>query len=74
MYVRVSSDPADIGDAGKLVIGVYIEDILNGQSCAEYVTGCRMYDTLGLASGAGRLRGVEKLVDMDRRTNISHKG
>jgi len=60
MYVRVSGDPADIGDAGEPIIGVEIEHILNGQSRAEYVTGCRMYDTLRLARGAGRLQGIQK--------------
>ena len=26
-------DPADIGDTGEFVIGLEIEDILNGQGC-----------------------------------------
>jgi hypothetical protein len=57
MYVRVSGDPADIGGTGKLVIRVDIEDIFNSQGYAKEVPSRRMYETLGLACGAGRLQG-----------------
>ena len=65
VYVRVSSDPADIGRAGKPVIRVDIEDIFKCQSYAKDVPGCRMDETLGLACGAGRLQGIEKWIDED---------
>ena len=63
MYVRVSGDPADIGGTGKLVIRVDIEDIFDCQSYAKEVPACRMYETLGLACGAGRLQGIENWID-----------
>jgi len=49
-----------------------MEDILNGQSCAECVTCCRTCDTLMLARGAG-LQGVQKLVDKNGRINRKDK-
>lgn len=61
LYVRVSGDPADIGHAGEPVIGMEIEDILDGQRCAEYVPSRRVYDTLRLSRGTGGLQGVKEL-------------
>lgn len=60
LYVRVSRDPANIGHAGKLIIGVDIEDIFYSQGRTEQVTASRVYDTLRLARGAGRLRRVQR--------------
>jgi len=54
----VSSDPADIGHAGESVIGMDIEDIFEGQVCAKQVSGLRVYNTLWLARGTGRLQRV----------------
>ena len=72
LYVRVSSDPANISRASKPVIRVDIEDIFNCQSYAKDVPGCRMDETLGLACGAGRLKGFEKWIDEDEWVDISH--
>ena len=54
----MTGDPADIGHAGELVLGVNIKDILEGQGSSEKVTTSGVNDTLWLASGS---RGLEKL-------------
>ena len=55
--LRVTSDPTDIGHAPELVLGVDIEDVLDGQSGSEEVSACGVNNTFGLA---GRSRGLKK--------------
>ena len=54
---RVTSNPADIGHTGELVLGVDIEDVLEGQSSSEKVTTSGVNNTLWFTSGS---RGLEK--------------
>jgi hypothetical protein len=53
--VSVAGDPSDVGHAGELVLGVNIEDELDGKSSAEEVATGGVQNTLGLASRAGGL-------------------
>ena len=52
----MTGDPADISHAGELVLGVDIENVLEGQGSSEKVTASGMNDTLWLASGSGGLK------------------
>ena len=52
----MTGDPADIGHAGELVLGVDIEDVLEGQGSSEKVTTGGVNNTLWLASGSRGLR------------------
>lgn len=54
-HLRVASNPAEIGHAAKLIVGVHFEDILDGHGGTEKVATNGVHDTLGLASGAGSL-------------------
>ena len=54
--VGVASDPADVGHARKLVVGVDIEDVFDGHGGTEQVATRSVNDTLRLA---GRARGLE---------------
>jgi len=53
----VTSDPTDIGHTGEPVLGVDIENVLEGQGSAEEVTTGGVDDTLWLASGSRGLKG-----------------
>ena len=52
----MTSDPTDIGHAGKLVIGVNIEHIFYRQCSAEKIAASCVHDTFGFSGGAGGLR------------------
>jgi Ca2+-binding RTX toxin-like protein len=52
----VTGNPADIGHAGELVLGVDIEDVLDGQGSSEKVTSSGVNDTFWFASGSRGLR------------------
>ena len=49
------SDPANVGHASELVIGVNVKDVLDGQSSAKEVATSGVHDTLGLTGGSGSL-------------------
>jgi hypothetical protein len=68
----VSSDPADISQAGIPVIRMDIEDIFMRQGYTEQVPGRRMYDTFRLARRARRLQKIQKCAN-DALMNISHR-
>jgi hypothetical protein len=55
MDVRVTSDPADIGHARELVVGVNVKGVFDSHSSAKEVAAGRVYDTLGFAGRAGGL-------------------
>lgn len=46
----MTSNPSDIGHTSKLVFGVNIKDVLDGEQSTEEVSTSRVNDTLGLAS------------------------
>lgn len=51
----MTSDPANVGHASKLVIGVNVKDVLDSQSSAEKVATSGVHDTLGLTGGSRSL-------------------
>jgi hypothetical protein len=53
--LRVTSDPTDVGHAGKLVIRMDIKDVFNSKSSTEEITASRVHDTFRFASGTGSL-------------------
>ena len=55
--VRVTSDPANIGHAGELVLGVDIKHILDGQGGSEKVTSSGVDNTFWFTGGS---RGLEE--------------
>jgi len=59
---RVTGDPADIGHTSKPVLGVDIENVLEGQGSAEKVTPGGVDDTLWLASGPRGLKESRSVV------------
>ena len=54
--LRVARDPADISHASELVLGMDIEDVLEGQGSSEEVTSSGVNDTLWLAGGSRGLK------------------
>ena len=48
-------DPANVGHASELVIGVNVKDVFDGQSSAKEVATSGVHDTLGLTGGSGSL-------------------
>jgi hypothetical protein len=63
--LRVTSDPTDVGHASKLVIGMDIEDVLDGKRSAKKITGSCVYDTLWFTGGTGSL---SEMVRLDTET------
>jgi hypothetical protein len=54
--LRVAGDPADIGHTCELVLGVDIEDVLDGQRGSEKVFGGSVDDNLWLSGGSRGLK------------------
>jgi hypothetical protein len=52
----MTSNPSDIGHTSKLVFGVNIKDVLDGEQSTEQVSTSRVNDTLRLA---GRTRSLQ---------------
>ena len=66
--LRVTGDPTDISHAGEFILGVDIEDVLEGQGSFEKVTTSGVNDTLWLASGSGGpMRAGGKSIEGKRR-------
>lgn len=53
--LRVSRDPTNICHASKLIIGMHIEHIFNGQSRTKKVASGGMYDSFGFTCRARSL-------------------
>ena len=49
---RMPSYPSDISHTGIFVVGMEIEDVLDGDGCTKKVAGSGMYDALGLTCGS----------------------
>jgi hypothetical protein len=52
----VTGNPANVGDAGIPVLGMDIEDVLEGQGSTEKVTTGGVDNTFWLASGSRGLK------------------
>lgn len=52
----MTSDPAEVGHAAELVVGVNVEDVLDGHCSAEEEATNGVHDALWLASGARSLQ------------------
>jgi hypothetical protein len=57
----VASDPADVSHASESVVGMEVEDILDGQGSTEQVAPSRMHDTFRLSR---RTRCLQKRTDV----------
>jgi len=60
--VRVTSNPANIGHAGELVLRVDIEDVLDGQGGSKKVTGSGVDNTFWFTSGSRCLKELRFVV------------
>jgi hypothetical protein len=53
--VRMAGNPTDVGHASKPILGMHIEDILDGQGSSKKVTGSGVNDAFRFAGGSGGL-------------------
>ena len=51
----MAGDPTNVGHAGEFIVGVYIEDVFDGQGGAEEVSAGGVDDALGLSGRTGCL-------------------
>ena len=68
--LRVAGDPADIGHTSELVLGMDIEDVLEGQGSSEEVTSSGVNDTLWLAGGPRGLKEVKIAIRYERELRL----
>lgn len=54
--LRVTGNPTNIGHAAEPILGVDIEDVLDGQGGSEKVTSSGMDNTFWFASGTRGLK------------------
>lgn len=57
----MSRDPPDIGHACEFVVGVDVENVLDGERGAEEVTTSGVHDALGFSSRSGCVKDEERV-------------
>ena len=74
----MTGNPADIGHASEPVLGVDIEDVLDGQGSSKKITSSGVNNTLRFSSGARGLKKSKFTVRyscwISERFGYSHKG